>query len=529
MQIKALSIHSTFFGLLLPLCIGATPEEAYKHGLSMGSAFKQQDIKEMKEIAAFSGNKEEREQANHYQQNLDLPQKNLSDAAVLEINANKAGQLVVESEKSRAKFETAQKTHLESYAGTIIPQAPTLIKNQNQDCIEIPFLEQKAVIEQHSCEVSREPEEKTCIRYLKEPTVEVIPAKYSHYWCAAGNHRPDDSNCRAKAYFNPAKMYQAEQVTISPEEWVSQCAPLEARAECKEVKVTCLEPNQTRIISERPVTKPCWKEEHTYACQYPSKNDCGAYHQSECQQIGSTCQLKVDDKCYIWQHKYECKKEQRLTTKRICGKDVFCIQGECYNPQSTESRDFLEVMSQLSIFNEIQKTASATFPEIFRGSTENCKKDLVSFKSCCKVGGWGTSLGLADCKPEEKLLAEKRDKKLCHEIGKYCSKKRLGVCIEKKTVFCCFGSKLMRILHEQGRSQAGLNWGEPESPQCRGFTVEELSRIDFSSLNLNEIFQDLKPSFSPETVDRMQNKIQNRLTKFQNAKTEETQEGKTEP
>jgi conjugal transfer mating pair stabilization protein TraN len=129
-------------------------------------------------------------------------------------------------------------------------------------------------------------------------------------------------------------MYQAEQVTISPEEWVSQCAALEARAECKKVKITCVEPNQTRIINEKPITKPCWKEEHTYACQYPSKNDCGTYHQPDCQQISSKCQFKVDGKCYIWQHKYECKKAQQLKTKRICGKDIFCIQGECYNPSN---------------------------------------------------------------------------------------------------------------------------------------------------------------------------------------------------
>jgi hypothetical protein len=79
-----------------------------------------------------------------------------------------------------------KRQRLSSFAGTILPQAPALVKNQNQDCIEIPFLEQKAVIEQHTCEASREPEEKTCIRYLKEPTVTVIPAKYSHYWCSAG-------------------------------------------------------------------------------------------------------------------------------------------------------------------------------------------------------------------------------------------------------------------------------------------------------------------------------------------------------
>jgi hypothetical protein len=296
MRIKSLAIGSSLLTLLFSAWGGASVQEAYKEGLKIGETFKKPDYmlsaKEMKEIAELSANAKGKAEATHYQQNLALPEKNLSEAAVAEIHANQAGQLVMESERSRAKFETAQKTNLENYAGMITPKAPTLIKNQQQDCIDIPFLEKKASIEQHTCEASREPEEKTCIRYLQEPLVTVIPAKYSHYWCRMGNHRPDDSSCQAKTYFNPAKMYQAEQVITTPDEWVSQCAPLEARAECKKIKITCVAPNETRIINEKPITKPCWKEEHTYACQYPSKNDCGAYHQPDCQQIASSCQLK---------------------------------------------------------------------------------------------------------------------------------------------------------------------------------------------------------------------------------------------
>jgi hypothetical protein len=83
----------------------------------------------------------------------------------------------------------------------------------------------------------------------------------------------------------------------------------------------------------------------------------------------------------------------------------------------------------------------------------------------------------------------------------------------------------MRILHEQGRGQAGLNWGEPESPQCRGFTVEELSRIDFSNLNLSEIFEDLKPSFHRKPVNECK---QNPKPLRAFSKCKKHEEGKTE-
>ena len=49
-----------------------------------------------------------------------------------------------------------------------------------------------------------------------------------------------------------------------------------------------------------------------------------------------------------------------------------------------------------------------------------------------------------------------------------------------------FGSKLGRILQQQGRAQLGIGWGD-----CRGFTVAEVERIDFDRLDLSEFTEDL--------------------------------------
>ena len=65
-----------------------------------------------------------------------------------------------------------------------------------------------------------------------------------------------------------------------------------------------------------------------------------------------------------------------------------------------------------------------------------------------------------------------------------------------------FGSKLGRILQQQGRSQLGIGWGS-----CRGLTVAEVESIDFERLDLSEFTQDLmdgsrEPSVSlPEAGD----------------------------
>lgn len=502
-------------GLSMPAVMMASMETVYNQGLQMGESLKKANNPNADATAFLKDSKGSAVERARAESQMTVSVDALQAAALSELKLNAAGRLVVESERERPKFSLTPKTVVGSCAASITRDAPTIVKNQNQNCIEVPFLEALGEKTVHLCEVSREPEIKHCIHYLQEPTVTVIPAKYSNYWCSAGNHRPDDPRCGAKTYYSPARMYQAEQVTVSEDVWVSQCQALDALKECQQVSKTCLEPNETRIINEKPITKPCWKEEHRYSCQYPSKNNCEQYHTPMCHQIGSDCQFLHEGKCYIWTHKYECATQPGiLKTKRVCGKDIFCITGDCHKNAYQGSQDFLEVMAQLSIFEEIQ-TKNTQLSEIFKGTGENCKVGVASFKSCCKLEGWGVGLGLADCSAEEKALAEKREKKLCHEVGRYKTKKLVGLLREEKTAFCCFHSKLMRIIHEQGRLQLGLSWGEPEQPQCRGFTLEELSRLDFSKLDLSELFSDIQASTKAHDVGRMQKRVEERLNNIQ--------------
>ncbi|EAT0258215.1 conjugal transfer protein [Salmonella enterica] len=82
----------------------------------------------------------------------------------------------------------------------------------------------------------------------------------------------------------------------------------------------------------------------------------------------------------------------------------------------------------------------------------------------------------------------------CHEVGTYCKKKipLLG-CVQKATSYCCFNSKLARIIHEQGRPQLKnfSGWGSSGSPQCRGFTPDEFAAINFAEIDLSEYVEDM--------------------------------------
>jgi conjugal transfer mating pair stabilization protein TraN len=70
----------------------------------------------------------------------------------------------------------------------------------------------------------------------------------------------------------------------------------------------------------------------------------------------------------------------------------------------------------------------------------------------------------------------------------------LGSCTQSERVFCCFNSKLARIIQEQGRAQIpGMNaWGDAENPNCRGFTPAEFQALDFSKIDLTEYYIELR-------------------------------------
>lgn len=127
---------------------------------------------------------------------------------------------------------------------------------------------------------------------------------------------------------------------------------------------------------------------------------------------------------------------------------------------------------------------------IFNGNDRRCRVPGVQtgFTDCCKKKkDW---FGLAKCNPTEQLLSSLRSwgkvDGQCREIGEYCSSKFLGICIQKKKTYCCFGSPLSRIIQEQGRPQLDISWGSPKTPNCRGFTPDEFQKLDFSKISFDE-------------------------------------------
>ena len=83
-----------------------------------------------------------------------------------------------------------------------------------------------------------------------------------------------------------------------------------------------------------------------------------------------------------------------------------------------------------------------------------------------------------------------REQGQCFYVGRYCSEDTIFGCLAKTSTFCCFRSKLGRIIHEQGRPQIGMGWGGAENPECQGFTAPQLAALDFSIIDFSEYFAD---------------------------------------
>ncbi len=340
----------------------------------------------------------------------------------------------------------------------------------------------------NTCRESKPDTKLKCSKVLIAPTIHIEPAKYSHYWCTSGAHpSPDDPRCRAKRYYNPARKYKDEVVTITSEEWTNGCHTLEKKAKsgiCKKVKTVCPKGEETREVSgkmgntdevvAKNITRPCWRYEETYECSHPSPNDCEPLRQVSCEQMRSECITKIGEECVEWEQGYRCPKGSLIVEKEMLTEAGYAMPSVDTDLSYTANNEMNEAIAKLSIFQEMQgemrQDASLNSITVFKGQNKACTIGFAGFKNCCTKKGWGSSVGLQGCDEKDLELAEKNKRGLCVEVGSYCAEKVAGVCVRKKRSSCCFPSKLSRIVHEQGRPQLGIGWGDAKSPDCRGFT-----------------------------------------------------------
>lgn len=316
--------------------------------------------------------------------------------------------------------------------------------------------------------------------------------------------------------------------------------------------MTCMPPTQTcvdsspatRTVAGVQVTHDCWQWQATYNCgTLSSANDCASLQaKSNCSFDHEAC---LDDPqsgaCQVKSEVYKCTTPAASTSSPAysCSGDVYCLDGSCTQLPKSPSPDLAKALVAMNAMNDAKSQFDAQALTIFAGAATGCHKPLFGLVNCCagKVSGLlsGASAALAFagllsgnytfllgmvtqflvlflCSKEEMLLDVKDRLGLCHYVGEYCSSHFLFVCATERKTYCCYQSKLARVIQEQGRAQLGLNFGTAKNANCSGFTVDQFSKLDLSKMDFTEVFADFTSAVSLpaslQTSSEIQQKVQ---------------------
>ena len=327
-----------------------------------------------------------------------------------------------------------------------------------------------------------------------------IPCGYDYYsgyyWGCYGTLRIDLVSCSEPVPgATPYTVTSENVVTTTRNE--SQCSSFLDNGECTLDAETCTDSTpQTRIVDGVEVTQSCWAWQRSYSCaRRTAGNDCSELEANgSCRFVREDC-LTDDAPCSTSERVYECPLPAGDSggTQYVCDGDVYCIDGSCETIERSANDEFKDAAVALHAIDEARGQFDPETLTLFRGTRNTCSSKVFGVLNCCKGKGFplipGISLLVAlGCSREEVLLHERDAQGLCAYVGTYCSDKFLGVCLTKKKVYCCFESKLSRILQEQGRRQLPKPWDKPKEEQCEGFTLDEFARLDLSQMDFSEVY-----------------------------------------
>ncbi|WP_281111382.1 conjugal transfer protein TraN [Providencia rettgeri] len=306
--------------------------------------------------------------------------------------------------------------------------------------------------------------------------------------------------------------------TVKPEiVWVENC-PIN-KEEAVKVKEWCSQKGEKRKFKkdgrEFELYSDCWEYSEEWVTNEGDDNTCTQYEKDPNCTVGERkCILKIGNSCIRNEIKYQCQHTTK-TEGYVCGDKFYCDDGSCVDTVGSENNGFNEAVSQLAAISQAGKEMSGldeSKMKAFSGKAMECRKAAAGFSDCCKSSGWGNDVGLAQCNSEEKAIGQAKAKKVIISVGTYCSKKVLGVCLQKKSSYCVFDNKLARIVQAQGRSgQLGIGFGSAKNPDCRGISINELQRLRFDYMDFSDFYEDLQNNLKIPEQDKLLDEVNRRM------------------
>ncbi len=273
------------------------------------------------------------------------------------------------------------------------------------------------------------------------------------------------------------------------DEW-SACA-IDADCRASPGDAICLGADEQRSIAGETLHRDCWRRQSRYVCvhgdAYTEEEYCRELRTRGCTQTSSRCMDVERGVCNEYEQLYRCP-DRPVTEQTVlrCDDGIYCLGADCFAANYTASTDFPLAASHLSAIESAALDMHPQSLDIFSGTARQCKKRILGFANCCRDSGWGVNLGLAQCSAGERILGEQLAAGQCHYAGSY----KTGRLFSKKRYqsYCCFRSRLGRIVQQQGRAQLGVEWGGARHPQCRGLTPQELGAIDFERVDFSDFY-----------------------------------------
>ena len=273
---------------------------------------------------------------------------------------------------------------------------------------------------------------------------------------------------------------------------------------CLNPKTECLGANETRPIDGISVKLDCWGYRTTYECREDSDNNCEPLRQQKCAQVKVKCREQKDGICAVQDEIYSCPVEKCDETGKIsCGKNIFCVNGNCAstNPVKATDKEIGRSLSYLAALNEIAssvKDQNSKESIIFTGKIMECASYAMPgiTKDCCN-----NNAGLFSCDAEEEKLSQMKKAGIAIEVGEYCNNEDpvFHQCTSHHTAYCVFDSRIAKIIQNDGRKkQLGISFGyvndddKSSRVNCRGITKDELTKMKFDLMDFSELYDEMK-------------------------------------
>ncbi len=314
---------------------------------------------------------------------------------------------------------------------------------------------------------------------------------------AQWKHKDNSSNCQS---------YTTEEVVIQPPneedfwqtDFPETLVEIESNPNCRLLYSQIVEGSEMRRIEGQSIFRDNWGRQLFFSCEPNAHSPCAELRAQGGTLIKKGC-LKENrfGECDLWEKTYDLGKKAAFHEEtHLFGEDEIWGLNGSFDSSYDKNNEIATAVSTLSIFSDVKKELENSGRgfgkdvEIFRGEKMQCQCSFIQgalYDCCKKMEGLAISTYLARCNVEEQSLAERRHNGQCHHVGS----RKENLQTQTTQVFCCFSTKLARILHEQGREQLSIKWGKADSPECRGFSLTELQQIDFTKIDLSDAIENV--------------------------------------